>query len=140
MEFFITVYYAILDENYNALILNDKLYSELGQERIRVIAKYFRENRNIISKNQAIMLKHDRNTFYIKPKIYHGKSDGYCVLKDTSHEAKDFTVIVYANITPMQNFVDLIHKILGLLMILSGIISIFVILRMTKKLIILSIS
>ncbi|SHI19909.1 sensor histidine kinase [Sporanaerobacter acetigenes] len=132
-EFFITVYYAILDENYNALIPNDQLYSELEQERIQVIAKYFRENRNIISKDQAIMLKHDCNTFYIKPKVYHGKSDGYCVLKDTSHEAKDFTVIVYANITPMQNFVDLIHKILGLLMILSGIVSIFVILRMTKK-------
>jgi len=127
------VYYAILDENYNVLIPNDELYSELEQERIQVIAKYFRENRNIISKNQAIMLKHDRNTFYIKPKIYHGKSDGYCVLKDTSHEAKDFTVIAYANITSMQNFADLIHKILGLLMIFSGIISIFVILRMTKK-------
>ncbi|MBC2575153.1 sensor histidine kinase [Peptostreptococcus canis] len=132
--------YIILDENYN-LIFPDKEWTFQKERKIALrIAKYFLENKNLPQKGISQKIEINNRTLLIKSKKYRGIYEGMYVVEPDSvqldvdnQKVSDYHVLVYADISPIQRLINDINKILIALLIVSGLLSIFVMLHILKK-------
>lgn len=131
----IAVHNVILDEENNAIIPGEPyLYTEEEVYRARIISDYFKKNKSELKDNKAILIKDGAESFYLRFKHYYGISDGgFTVVKDDSELAQNYTLVVYANISSILDFTSILYRILIGLMIVFGLISIFVIFRLNRK-------
>lgn len=134
-DLFITVHSVIMDENKNVVISGEPfVYTKEEQEKINIISEYFKSHKIDLKNNKSILLNAGNESYYLRYKTYHGISyEGFSIVKDNSELAQDYTVVVYANISHILNFVHMLYRILVALMIAAGLISIFVIFRLNKK-------
>lgn len=131
-EFIVPVYHILLDDRDKVLFPGPPWSSSHEKERTFSIENYVRENPSIIRTANAVKLSLNKETFYLKSKTYRGEFDGYFITKNLE-SSKNYTLLVYTNITPIQSFLDLLNEILIFLMIGFGILSILAIFGMAKK-------
>lgn len=132
-EFIIPINYIIIDDEYNLVFPNEPWESIREKNRTKAISSFLKDNSIVYKEGIINKVKIEGNTYYIKSKIYKGKYDGVFVSKDSEEKDYNYIVLLYANITPVQKFLDLLNKILILLMGLSGFMSILIIFHMAKK-------
>ncbi|EDT70528.1 putative periplasmic sensor signal transduction histidine kinase [Clostridium perfringens D str. JGS1721] len=132
-EFIIPINYIIIDDEYNLVFPNEPWESIREKNRTKAISNFLKDNSIVYKEGIINKVKIEGNTYYIKSKIYKGKYDGVFVSKDSEEKDFNYIVLLYANITPIQKFLDLLNKILILLMGLSGFMSILIIFHMAKK-------
>lgn len=134
-DLFITVHSIIMDEDKNVVISEESFaYTQEEWEQINMISGYFKNHKIDLKNNKSILLNAGKESYYLRYKTYHGISyEGFSIIKDNSELAQDYIVVVYANISYLLNFVRILYRILVGLMIVFGLISIFVIFRLNKK-------
>lgn len=134
-DLIISVHNVILDEDNNAVIPGEPyIYTEEETDRAKLISDYFKRHRLELKNNKAILIKDGTESYYLRYKQYYGISDGgFTIVKDNSNLAQNYTLIVYADISSILDFTGILYNILLVLMIVFGLISIFVIFRLNKK-------
>ncbi|MDO4711337.1 MAG: HAMP domain-containing sensor histidine kinase [Peptostreptococcaceae bacterium] len=131
-ELIVSVYHILLDDREQVLYPGPPWYSNLEMERTLSIERYVRDDPSVIRSANAIKISIEQGTYYVKSKTYRGGFDGYFVTKDAP-QPKNYTLLLFSNITPIQNFLDLLNEVLILLMFSFGILSVLAIFGMAKK-------
>lgn len=132
--------YIILDKNYS-LVFPDKEWTFQKERKIALrIAKYFSKNKNLPQKGISQKIEINNRTLLIKSKKYKGIYEGMYIIEPDNiqpdgdnQKVNDYHVLVYADISPIQRLTNNINKILIALLIVSGLVSIFVMLHILKK-------
>ncbi len=131
-EFIIPAYYIILDEKYKILYPEEPWLSDVEKERSIAMSNLVRRNPSI-AEEYSFTIDVAGNTYYVRPKIYLGEYRDYYIVKSGVRPPKTYTLLVFTNITPIQNFLNLLSWILVLLMLGSGLLSILAFFGMAKK-------
>lgn len=132
LEFIIPAYYIILDEKAQILYPEEPWFSDVEKERSIAMSNLFRRNPSMANE-YSFTIDVAGNTYYVRPKTYLGEYQDYYIVKSFSRPAKTYTVLVFTNITPIQNFLNLLSRILVVLMLGSGLLSILAFFGMAKK-------
>lgn len=134
-DFLINVYTVILDESYEVLSSGESYYySDKEKERGRAISDYLKAHIAVTKNPRYIKLEHAGDSIYMFFKQYRGVSDGsYSIVKDSSELAKNYTIVVYANIAPLLTFAANLYRILFFIMAFLGISLIYFIFTINNK-------
>lgn len=128
----IPVSHIIVENGRRILFPSEPWNSEKERRSAEAITRYFRNRIAGISEKKAIKIEVSDFVYYVKAKEYVGSYEGSLPSRDGKTE-KQYTVFVYAEITPIQDFLDLLNRVLILLMCGFGLISVFAIFHMAKK-------
>lgn len=131
-EFIIPAYYIILDDKSKILYPEEPWFSDVERERSLAMSNLVRRNPSIVEE-YSFTIDVAGNTYYVRPKTYAGEYRDYYIVKSGSKPAKIYTVLIFTNITPIQNFLNLLSRILVLLMLGSGLLSILAFFGMARK-------
>lgn len=120
----VTVYDIILDEKYEPVYPPLPWESDEEEQRIVSIVEYFQKNPTAAKRRFAQKVHAGHNTYYVKSKVYLGEFVDYNIVKtDLPQNQKEYVVIIYTNITDIQNFSNRLNQVLLLLIIGSAILS-----------------
>lgn len=127
-DFIVNIYYLVLDENNDLLYPKEEWVSDKEKNRTYSISQYLKKNPLNIDSKESIIAQFGANTYYLKTKTYEGS-----YFYDEEDSSKKHTIVIYANISQTQNFLNVLNIILIILMLFFGIISILVIFQMARK-------
>lgn len=85
-----------------------------------------------LNTDQPVKIKLEDAAYYVKTEQIRGSFDGYSVT-DGSGQPQTYTLLVYADISPIQSFMDQVNHILILLMIVFSVISIIIIFGLVRN-------
>lgn len=85
-----------------------------------------------LNTDQPVKIKLEDAAYYVKTEQIRGSFDGYFVT-DGSGQPQTYTLLVYADISPIQSFMDQVNHILILLMIVFSVISIVIIFGLVRN-------
>lgn len=132
-EGFINIYSMITDEKRN-LLFPDSQWND--SKEVKCAKDIFNHciNQNIVlSDGDSMNITVNNNTYAVYAKKYRGIYEDSYILKAKSEDfAKDYTVIIYSNITPIQDFLNLLHKVLLILVGIFGLFGMIAMLSMAK--------
>ncbi|MDO4788500.1 MAG: HAMP domain-containing sensor histidine kinase [Johnsonella sp.] len=132
-EFIIPTYNVVLDENHEILYPHQPWYSEQEKERTLAIKAHLDKYPLLLRENTAFKVDTPKDTYYTKLKKYEGIYEDYIFIEAPEEESRTYYLVVYTNITALQNFIDLLNEMLILLMLGSGILSLAAFFGMAKK-------
>lgn len=118
---FIATDYIIFDEHNKVVYPLEYYISKETKNTVEYLSNYFKENRDKFKDSSLIKTTVGNNTFYAS-----------ILLKDTFNA--NYSVLMYTDITPAQNFANKINYVLIAVLILSGIVTILVGIRMYRGL------
>lgn len=119
--FFISVYYAILDDKYNEILpIESPMYSEKEANMAKIISDYFKSHKDTITNDKPIFINDGASSYYLKYKVY-------------NNDEKILTIVAYADVTFILQFTDKLHDTLILIMIFSAIAAILFIWVINRK-------
>lgn len=132
-EGFITIYSIIMDEK-QKMIFPDYQWDSLKEvKNAQDIYNYLKSQNIILSDGDSINLTVNKNTYAVYAKKYRGVyEDGFVLKTESDDLARDYMIVLYSNITPIQNFLNLLHTVLLILVVIFGIFSTVAILNMAK--------
>ena len=87
----------------------------------------------MLRERTAFKVDTEKDTYYTKLKEYRGAYEDYIFVEAPEGEEETYYLVVYTNITALQNFIDLLNEILIFLMLGSGILSLAAFFGMAKK-------
>ncbi len=121
-DFFINVYYSILDTDYSEVLpIDSPMYSEKEAEMSKIISTYFKSHRDSIKEGKPILIKNSETNLYLKYRPY------------KTYDGKNIILVAYADVTFALKYTDSLHHILILLMGFSAFAVILIILVINKK-------
>lgn len=128
-EFMVWTHFLILDEALRPVFPHEPWISEEERLRTRSISAHFRRNPFLFGK-KATKITVRQKTYYLRSKQYQGILDESVILPPSSSEkGQRYTVIVYVNITPIQDFLDLLSQTLTFLLLLCASLSTLILFR-----------
>lgn len=130
-DFIIPVYFFLLDDN--KVILSPDQENEKNEYTIAVnLKKHISKNSVVMNEDGLHKISVGNKTYMLRAKKYIGKYDGNFIInvKDNSRE---YILVAYANITPMQDLINVLTKILIVLTIIIGLIGVFAIFLVVKS-------
>lgn len=132
-EFAIPIYNIVLGDNYELLYPYQPWDSRRERERTLSIKDYMKKHPLLLQEKVSFKVYVKKEIYYVKLKKYKGVYEDYIFREAPEDESKIYYLLVYTNITALQNFIDLLNKILFFLMIGSGILSLTAFFGMAKK-------
>lgn len=131
-ELVIPVHYILLDSQNRLVFPKAPWYSAHEKERTSAIVRYVHDHPSTLRKFNALKIHAASSTYYVKSKIYRGSFDGYFITRKTD-TPQNYTLLLFSNISPIQEFLDLLNEVLLLLMIGFGILAVLAIFTMANK-------
>lgn len=121
-DFFINVYYSILDTDYSEVLpVDSPMYSEKEAETAKIISEYFKAHKDSIKEGKPILIKNGETNLYLKYRPY------------KTYDGKNIILVAYADVTFALKYTDSLHHILILLMGFSAVAVILIIWTINKK-------
>lgn len=134
-EFIIPIHSFLIDEN-NKLLFPDNQWTLQNEYYVaKEVRDYIVEKNINLNDGKIKKITVGDNTYMVQSKKYVGKYDGIFVIK-SNMENKDYMLVAYAEITPMQDFVKFLTKILIIVTVISatiGVFAIFIVIRSIDK-------
>ncbi len=132
-EFIISTHIILLDKDNNVLFPYDKQEVKKEYHTALNIRDYMIDKNSTFSNDKIIKVTEGHNTYMVKSKTYRGVFDGFFVLNSKTPSSSNHVLLVYANITPMQQFINLLDKVLVVLTLIFGILGIGVFFLLAKS-------
>lgn len=128
----------LVDENKKILHPAKDDINDVEFNKVKSIVNRYDINEIDFYKDRPTVMNINDSTYYVSSKKYEGFYDGSFVRslrysKERNPFNKVYTVILYTNITPTQNFIELMIKMLVLLMVNLGIFSALFIFLVAKE-------
>ncbi|WAW14467.1 sensor histidine kinase [Peptostreptococcus equinus] len=128
----------LIDESKNIIHPSTNDVTQREYDRVEKIAKKYNVFKISRKDDKPSKISIDNNTYYTKLRKYEGVYDESFVRKATIQEQragkeKVYIVILYTNISPSQNFIELMIKMLILLMLNFGLFSTLFIFLVAKE-------
>ncbi|MDO4792904.1 MAG: HAMP domain-containing sensor histidine kinase [Filifactor alocis] len=123
-EFIIPIHSILLDNDKNILFPYEEM--EFNKEYLTAvnIRDYMVDKNPVFSEDKIVKVTEGSKTYMVKSKAYHGTFDGFFILDSKTSSSKNHVLLVYADITPMQEFIDLLDKVLIVLTLIFGVLGI----------------
>lgn len=133
-ELIILVHYLILDQN-QKLVFSDGYWDlSQGQAEAESMARYFQKQNLPFPVQQTNELKLGQKTYAWQAKRYHGQYEGLFIVPSPElGVGQDYQVVVYTNISPIQEFLNVLRRIWLVLMVIAGGLSLIAILAMARR-------
>lgn len=128
-EFILPTYFLILDDALRPVYPHEPFITEEERIRTKEIASNFRKNPTRFAKKAGTVTIRDK-TYYLRSKQYYGLLDDSVILAPKGNpSAQTYTAVVYLNITPIQDFLDLLFQALSVLLFFCVSICTFILFR-----------
>lgn len=127
----VPIYHILLDERRQILFPLKPWRSEAERKRTEAIRAYYSEHESSMLE-QTSKVRNQGLTYYVRARRYFGRYDD--ALQPIEHgKTRRYTVLVYSNITPIQEWLDVMNEVLVLLMSGFGILSLLLMTGLTRK-------
>lgn len=132
-EFIIPIYSILLDERNNILFPYKE--EEFSKEYLTAVTirEYLVDKNPAFFENKIVKVSEGSKTYMVKSKTYRGTFDGFFIINSHTSVSKNHLLLVYADITPMQQFINLLDKVLVVLTLIFGILGIGVFFLLAKS-------
>lgn len=132
-EFIIPIYGILLDEKNNILFPYEE--EEFAKEYLTAVTirEYLVNKNPDFFNNKIVKVSEGSKTYMVKSKTYRGTFDGFFIVNSNASVSKNHLFLVYADITPMQQFINLLDKVLVVLTLIFGILGIGVFFLLAKS-------
>ncbi len=132
-QFIIPTEYLIFDDQRNLVFPHEPWRSDSEAEYASEIARCFSEDSAISADGKITKVEINDNVYGVAAKKYWGELAVDIVARSDEPASAMYTVLVSANITPMQKFLNALNKTLIILTLVSGLLALFLILNMAKR-------
>ena len=123
------------EEEYSSISSNDSKQKKVSKELLKFLSNEEDDIEHQLEAEKGIIVTIDGSSYYLKAKEYWGAISDYYVTDSKDDDDDDdasHLALVYTNITPIQDFLNLINNLLLGLMVLTGGLA-FVLIFLTAK-------
>lgn len=122
------------EEEYSSISSNDSKQKKVSKQLLNFLSNEEDDIEHQLEAERGIIVTIDGSSYYLKAKEYWGAISDYYVTdsKDDDDDDTSHLALVYTNITPIQDFLNLINNLLLGLMVLTGGLA-FVLIFLTAK-------
>lgn len=122
------------EEEYSSISSNDSKQKKVSKQLLKFLSNEEDDIEHQLEAEKGIIVTIDGSSYYLKAKEYWGAISDYYVTdsKDDDDDDASHLALVYTNITPIQDFLNLINNLLLGLMVLTGGLA-FVLIFLTAK-------
>ena len=132
-SFIVPVMHLVVDTEGKLVFPSSPWYYEYEVKIAKTISEIIAENPDSY-KDSPHKLNVNDNFYLVQAKNYIGiMEDGAFIPDESDKNSKNYYVLFYINITPIQNFIDKVNLVLMVALVLSGIGSVFFLFLTTRR-------
>lgn len=125
------VYHILLDERRQLLFPSRPWHSEAERERVEAIRAHYSEHETTMLE-KTTKVRSGKRTYYVRARRFFGRYNEF-LEPDGREKVRRYTVLVYVNITSIQEWVEVVNEVLLLLMLGFGTFSLLIMIGLARK-------